>query len=147
MLRILNIIVIFWMVAAAFVVYEVKYQSTYEAQKVARIEGEIRAERERIATLKGEWAELSAPSRIQGLATRYLGLKRPLVTHIDDFSQLPEMIKSTGDPIGDIIDALPGQAGGKRDPIGNIIETFDAQRSAETTGSVDAKDHDEENNE
>jgi len=147
MLRLLNVIVIFCMIAAAVVVYEVKYQSTYEAQRAARLEGEIRGERERIAALKGEWAELSAPSRIQSLAVRYLGLRRPPVTHIDDFSQLPEMIKSTGDPIGDIIDALPGHTGGKRDPIGNIIETFDAQQSGETTGSVDNKDHDGESSE
>jgi len=140
MLRILNVIVILCMVAAAIVVYEVKYQSTYEAQKAARIDGEIRAERERIAALKGEWAELSAPMRIQGLASRYLGLKRLPVTRIDDFSQLPEMLKPIGDPIGDIIEALPGHAGGKRDPIGNIIETFDARQSEETTGSVDVKD-------
>ncbi len=147
MLRLLNVVVLFCMVATAVVVYEVKYQSTYEAQKAARLEGEIRVERERIATLKGEWAELSAPARIQGLAVRYLGLKRPPVTHIDDFSQLPEMIKVTGDPIGDIIDALPGHAGGKRDPIGNIIETFDAKQSAETTGSVDTNDRDGERGE
>lgn len=140
MLRILNVIVILCMVVAAIVVYEVKYQSTYEAQKVARIDGEIRAEQERIAALKGEWAELSAPTRIQGLASRYLGLRRLPLTHIDDFSQLPGILQPMGDPIGDIIDALPGHAGGKRDPIGNIIETFDARQPEETTGSVNVKD-------
>jgi cell division protein FtsL len=137
MLRFLNVAVILCMIAAAVAVYDVKYQSTYEAQKAARISNEIRAERERIAALKAEWSLLSSPVRIQTLASRYLGLKQLPVSRIDDLSTLPEMMKPMGDPIGDIIDALPGHAGGRRDPIGNIIETLDAKGPpVEATGSV-----------
>ena len=139
MLRFLNVAVIVCMVGAAVAVYEVKYQSTYEAQKAVRIGNDIRVEREKIAALKAEWSQLSAPVRIQTLASRYLGLKQLPVSRVDDLSALPEMMKPMGDPIGDIIDALPGHSGGRRDPIGNIIETMDARGAVESTGSVGSR--------
>lgn len=138
MLRILNAIAIICLVAAAVIVYDVKYQSTYEAQKVARLNHDIRKEREKIAALRAEWSILSAPGRIQGLASRYLDMKPVGVARIDDFSTLPERIKPVGDPIGDIIEALPDHIGGRRDPIGKIIEKLDVAKepAPETTGSI-----------
>lgn len=140
MLRILNAIAIICLIGAAVLVYDVKYQSTYEAQKVARLNNQIRAEREKIASLKAEWNVLAAPARIQGLASRYLGMKPVGVANLDDFARLPERIKPSGDPIGDIIEALPDHIGGRRDPIGKIIEKLDVakEQPVEATGSVDA---------
>jgi cell division protein FtsL len=139
MLRILNAIAIICLIGAAVLVYDVKYQSTYEAQKVARLNNQIRAEREKIAALRAEWSVLSAPARIQGLASRYLGMKPVGVANIDDFASLPERFTVVGDPIGDIINALPDHIGGRRDPIGKIIENLGASNetaSPETTGSI-----------
>ncbi len=142
MLRGLNIIMVGGLVAAAVVVYDVKYSSTYEAQKVARLDNEIRAEREKIATLKAEWSVLSSPDRIQRLASQYLGMKPLPVAHIGNFASLPERTQTSNDPIGDIIEGLPDQNGGKRDPIGNIIEKMEsASRAApETTSSIGLSD-------
>ena len=135
MIRILNVLVIGCLIVAAVVVYEVKYQSTYKAQAVARLNGEIRAEREKIATLRAEWSRLSAPGRIQTLSERYLGMKALDVSRIDDFSALPERPAPLGDPLGDFIDGLSG--GGKKpgDAIGTMIETLGEQEPA-TTGSA-----------
>jgi cell division protein FtsL len=123
MIRILNVFVVGCLIVAAVVVYEVKYQSTYKAQAVARLAGEIRTEREKIATLRAEWSRLSTPVRIQALSERYLGMKPLDVSRIDDFSNLPERPAPAGDPLGDLIDALPGEKK-SRDALGTMIETL-----------------------
>jgi cell division protein FtsL len=137
MLRGLNLIAVGGLVAAAVVVYDVKYSATYEAQKVARLNNEIHQEREKIAALKAEWSVLSAPERIQRLATKYLGMKPLPVSHIGGFASLPERVTISGDPIGDIINSLDKNGG---DPIGRIIEKLESaqQDEPETTGSINA---------
>jgi cell division protein FtsL len=137
MIRILNFVVVGCMIVAAVVVYEVKYQSTYKAQAVVRLNGEIRSEREKIATLNAEWSRLAAPVRIQTLAERYLGMKALDVSRIDDFSALPEKPGPTGDPLGDLIESLPGDEKKSRDAIGAMIETLGASApEPATTGSA-----------
>jgi cell division protein FtsL len=126
MIRILNVIVVGCLIVAAVTVYEVKYQSTYKAQAVARLNGEIRAEREKIATLNAERSRLTTPGRIQTLAERYLGMKALDVSRIDDFSALPEKAASAGDPLGDFIESLPGDGKKPRDALGSMIETLGA---------------------
>jgi cell division protein FtsL len=126
MVLILNVVVVGCLIVAAVIVYEVKYQSTYKAQAVARLNGEIRAEREKIATLSAEWSRLSAPERIQTLAERYLGMKALDVSRIDDFSALPEKPASAGDPLGDLIESLPSGEKKSRDAIATMIETLGA---------------------
>ena len=137
MVRILNVVVVCCLVIAAVIVYEVKYQSTYKAQAVARLNGEIRAEREKIATLNAEWSRLAAPGRIQALAERYLGMKALDVSRIDDFSALPEKPGAAGDPLGDLIESLPGEDKKSRDAIGTMLETLGASAAEPaTTGST-----------
>ena len=133
MVRILNVIVVGCLVVAAVIVYEVKYQSTYKAQAVARLNGEIRAEREKIATLNAEWSRLAAPGRIQTLAERYLGMKALDVSRIDDFSALPEKSGPIGDPLGDFIESLPDGSNKSRDAIGSMIETLGVSTPEPTT--------------
>jgi cell division protein FtsL len=137
MVRILNVVMVGCLVVAAVIVYEVKYQSTYKAQAVARLNGEIRAEREKIATLNAEWSRLAAPVRIQTLAERYLGMKSLDVSHIDDFSALPEKPAPTGDPLGNLIESLPDGSNKQHDAIGSMIETLGASApEPATTGSA-----------
>ena len=137
MVRILNVVVLGCLIVAAVVVYEVKYQSTYKAQAAARLSGEIRAEREKIATLNAEWSRLSAPERIQTLAERYLGMKALDVSRIGDFFALPEKPAPVGDPLGDLIDSLPSDGKKPHDPLGAMIETLGASANEpQTTGSA-----------
>src|SRR6185312_2451928 len=135
MWRILNISLVVVLVMTAAIVYDVKYTSTYEAQKVARLNNEINKEREKIATLKAEWSQLSAPDRIQRLASKYLGMKPLPIAQIGNFASLPERTQTSSDPIGDLIGGLPGE---KRDPIGNILDKLDSANNEqpEITGSI-----------
>lgn len=107
-MRIVNLLVIIGLVLAAAYVYEIKFQSTLEAERVARMRGEIRHERDAIAGLRAEWASLNNPGRIEGLAQRHLPLK-PMTTrqmsHLDNLPARPKPDASeTADPIGAIIE-------------------------------------------
>jgi cell division protein FtsL len=127
MLRIFHLLSILVLVAAAFVVYKVKYESTYDAQRVAKLRNEIRVDRERLSTLKAEWSRLAAPQRIQDLASRHLGVKPLDVARIGDFSNLPERAPGgDGDPIGEFIDTLAG-ADAQRDPLGDLLRSLNGE--------------------
>jgi cell division protein FtsL len=129
MLRIPLIISILFLVGAAVAVYKVKYESTYEAQRAAKLRNEIRVERERLSTLKAEWSRLAAPQRIQDLASRHLGMKPLEVARIGDFSNLPERAPGgDGDPIGEFIDTLT-EADAQRDPLGDLLRTLNGEGS------------------
>ncbi len=73
--RILNLIVIGALILAAAYVYRIKFDSTVQAERLAKIRGEVRRARDTIAELRAEWTQLDNPARIEGLAKRYLQLK------------------------------------------------------------------------
>jgi hypothetical protein len=102
MMRLLNILVIGALIVAASYVYKIKFDSTLQAERVAKLRGELRNERNAIAVLRAEWAKLDAPSRVQGLADRHLALRRLEPTQFDSLDRLPERPApaAPGDPIG-----------------------------------------------
>jgi hypothetical protein len=116
-MRLLNIFVIGALILAASFVYKIKFDSTLQAERVAKLAGELRRERDAIATLRAEWAKLDTPGRIQGLASRHLALRLILPTQFDSLDRLPER-----PPV-----AAPGN-----DSIGAMI----APVAPDTTGSV-----------
>ena len=89
-MRLLNIFVIGALILAASFVYKIKFDSTLQAERVAKLRGELRRERNAIATLRAEWAKLDTPGRIQGLADRHLALRPIGVTQFDNLDRLPE---------------------------------------------------------
>jgi cell division protein FtsL len=107
-MRLLNIFVIIGLVAAAAYVYEIKFQATLDAERLARMRGEIRRERDAIAALRAEWAKLATPRRIEGLAQRHLPLKPIDAQQVSSLDNLPERPKPPApenpDPIGTIIE-------------------------------------------
>ena len=131
-LRILAGLSILVLVASAVVVYKVKYESTYEVQRIAKLRSEIRSEREKLALLRTEWTRLAAPQRIQDLASRHLGMKSLEVARMGDLSSLREkpLGPEDGDPIGEFIAALP-EAGLARDPIGEFLRAINGEPQAE----------------
>jgi hypothetical protein len=94
----------------------VKFESTVRAAEVTRLAAEIKRERDAIAALRAEWAELDNPARIQGLAERHLALRLLDPEQLDRFDHLPERPAPPGsgpDAIAAIIDAWqPGQPDG-----------------------------------
>ena len=118
-MRLLNILVIGVLILSASFVYKIKFDSTLRAERVAKIGGELRRERDATARLRAEWARLDTPSRVQGLAERHLKLKAIATTQFDTFDALPER---------------PAPPAPAADPIATIL----APSSPETTGSVPA---------
>ena len=101
-MRYLNLLVIAALILAASLVYKIKFDSTLQAERVAKLRGEIRRERDGIALLRAEWAKLETPGRIEALAKRYLALKPTDPTQFDNFDRLPERppaVKQERDPL------------------------------------------------
>ena len=109
--RFLHVVVLAALVLAAADVYKIKYESTLQAEKVAKLRADLRREQDAIAALRAEWSKLDRPDRLQELARRHLTLKAVDARQFDTLERLPER------PIELV---LPGTA----DPIGAVIETF-----------------------
>ena len=102
--------------------YRIKFDSTVQAERLAKIRSEVRRERDAIAGLRAKWAELDDPARIEALAKRFLPLKPIESTQYSSLDQLPERPPELVQP-------------GSPDPIGAFLqENFDASSMA--TGSV-----------
>jgi cell division protein FtsL len=89
-MRLLNIFVIAALILAASFVYKIKFDSTLQAERVAKLRGELRRERDATARLRAEWSRLETPGRIQSLAERYLKLQPIQSTQFDSLDALPE---------------------------------------------------------
>jgi hypothetical protein len=109
-MRLLNILVICGLILAASVVYKIKFDSTLQAERVGKIAGELRRERNAVATLRAEWAKLDTPSRIQGLADRHLALRPIAPSQFDNFDKLPERPALLLPPSGDSVNAQSAPA-------------------------------------
>jgi hypothetical protein len=115
-MRLLHILVICGLVVAASAVYKIKFDSTLQAARVAKLHAELRHERDAIATLRAEWARLDTPGRIQGLAARHLNLRPITASQFDDFNNLPAPPPPDKDPIGDMLAGSPPVTGSIRAP-------------------------------
>jgi cell division protein FtsL len=109
LIRLLNICVIAALVAAAAYVYKIKFESTRQAERVAKLRMEIRREHDLIAALRAEWSKLDNPARIQELAKRHLPLRPVEARQFDKLDRLPErppdlVPPDSFDPIGVLLD-------------------------------------------
>lgn len=126
-MRIIHFSVVVALIVAATYVYDIKFESTMQAEQLAKIRGEIRRERDVIAALRAEWSKLDSPSRIEGLAQRHLPLKKTDARQFDQLANLPERPKpplfvNEADPIGALLsieeekDIPTGSTGGRSEP-------------------------------
>jgi cell division protein FtsL len=122
--RLLNFLVIGMLVMAATYVYRVKYDATVQAEQLAKLRGEVRHERDKVAALRAEWERLDNPARIEALAKRFLPLRPIAPTQFDSLDRLPE--RSTSD--------VASQA----DPIGEMIDNLEQSNRIDTTGGLAA---------
>ena len=124
LLRILHVVVLVALVLAAADVYKIKYESTQQAQGVAKIRADVRREQDMIASLRAEWARADRPDRIQDLVTRHLKQLKPLdARQLDALNHLPERPKQlvppdSPDPIGSVIEGLEDVPTGSVPPRG-----------------------------
>jgi len=109
-MRLLNILVIGALILAASFVYKIKFDSTLQAERAAKLRGELRRERNAIAILRAEWAKLDTPARIQGLADRHLALRPIKSTQFDNLDRLPERPPAAVLTPNDPIDAMAAPA-------------------------------------
>jgi hypothetical protein len=121
--RILNLVVIGALVLAAAYVYRIKFDSTVQAERLAKLRTEVRRERDTIASLRAEWGELDNPARIEALAKRFLKLKEIVPTQFDTLDHLPDQPPDYMRP-------------GAKDPIGGMIENL--EEPVAITGSAAA---------
>jgi hypothetical protein len=89
-MRIINFCAVIALVVAAAYVYEIKFDSTLRAERVAKMRADLRRERDAIAALRAEWALLENPARIQGLVRRHMPLRPAEPTQFDSLDGLPE---------------------------------------------------------
>ena len=111
LLRLLHMVVLAALVLAAADVYKIKYESTLQAERVAKLRAEVRREQDSIANLRAEWSKLDRPDRIQELAQRHLTLKPAEARNFDPLDRLPDRP----------VELVPA---GTADPLGALIETF-----------------------
>lgn len=119
--RFLNLIVIGALVMAAAYVYRIKFDSTVQAERLAKLRTEVRRERDTIASLRAEWGELDNPARIEALAKRFLKLKEIVPTQFGTLDHLPDQPPDYMRP-------------GAKDPIGGMIENL--EEPVTVTGAI-----------
>ncbi len=109
MTRILNLILVGLLVASAIGVYSIKYESTLQAERVAKLRRSIEAERRSIEALRAEWAYMSQPERVGDMAKRHLDLVPMRITQVVNPTELPAKVQQ-GDQIAEKLEGL-GLAG------------------------------------
>jgi hypothetical protein len=123
-LRVLNLLVIGMLVLAAAYVYRIKFDATVQAERLAKLRGELRHERDKVAALRAQWEQLDNPARIEALAKRLLPLRPIVPRQFDGLDRLPER------PAQDVA--------ARADPIGGIIENLEQSNKIDATGAVPA---------
>ena len=119
-MRILNLCAVVLLVLAAAYVYEIKFESTLRAERVTKMRGDVRKERDTIAALRAEWAQLENPARLQGLVRRHLPLGPGQASQFDTLDRLPERPPTVAPTqIDDPIARLTDNAG-KETPTGSV---------------------------
>jgi hypothetical protein len=121
--RLLNLLVIGALIFAAAYVYRIKFDSTVQAERLAKLRTEVRRERDKIADLRAKWGELDNPARIEQLAKHFLKLKSVAPIQFDTLDHLPDQPPDYMRP-------------GAKDPIGGMIENL--EEPVAVTGSVGA---------
>jgi hypothetical protein len=107
-MRFLHLIVIAALVTAAVHVYKIKFDSTQQAERVAKLRSDLHRARDATAALRAQWGQLDSPARIQGLVERHLALKPVDALQFDGLDRLPDRPASPApsdsqDPIGAMI--------------------------------------------
>jgi cell division protein FtsL len=88
-MRTVNLILIAAALAMAFALYKVKYDALASVRQIAKLEAEIKHERESVNLLKAEWSHLTQPGRLETLARKHLQLDLMTADQIVRMTELP----------------------------------------------------------
>ena len=120
MTRFLNIFLAGVLVTAAVGVYSIKYESTRQAERVAKLRRDIDREKVAIGALKAEWAYLAQPERLTELAERHTDLQPMRIDQVvkpadlparSDQDQIAQKLEGLG--IGDLVTGSATPKGSK----------------------------------
>lgn len=117
-LRLINLLAIACLIGAAAYVYDIKYDTTRRAQKVAHLRIEVRHEREQIAVLRARWARSENPIRMEQLTDRFLHLEPVKPHQFGMISTIPDRPPQPDEETEDLIGAFLEKAGDV--PTGSI---------------------------
>ena len=124
-LRVLNLLVIGVLVLAAAYVYRIKFDATVQAERLAKLRGELRHERDKVAALRAQWEQLDNPARIEALAKR---LFTAAADRADAIRRARSAARTT----------RPRRCAARADPIGGMIENLEQSNTIDATGTLPA---------
>ena len=90
MMRLINICVIAGLVFAAAYVYKIKFDSTRQAERLAKLRLDNRREADAIAALRAEWSKLDNPARLQDLVRQPSGVDKWNGPYVKDPANLKD---------------------------------------------------------
>jgi cell division protein FtsL len=105
MVRFLNLLAVMALIGSAIYAYTIKYETIFHAEKIVKLNHEIKAEQDQIAMLRAEWTHLTRPERIQALADKLLDLQPVALHQIVSADALPTKAPKI-DAIGRKLEAL-----------------------------------------
>ena len=74
-MRVINVLAVLMLIGAAVAVYQIKYQATWQAVEVERLNRQIEREKRAIQILEAEWAHLKdGPATLVFLGSAVLAL-------------------------------------------------------------------------
>jgi hypothetical protein len=89
-MRLLNFCIVILLIVATAYVYEIKFEATLRTTRVIEMRGEVRRERDAVASYRAEWARLENPGRLEILRRRHLDIRPPELWQFDTLDALPE---------------------------------------------------------
>jgi hypothetical protein len=105
MIRLLHLVAVGVLIASAIYAYSIKYDTLYQSEQVAKVQGQLRKERDGIAVLRAEWQLLNKPDRLQQAVEKHLDLQRLDVQQLARWSEVPDR-PAKSDGIGRKLEAL-----------------------------------------
>ncbi len=105
MIRILNVLAVAALIGSAGYAYQIKYETAYYAEKLAKMRHLMDKEKDNIGVLRAEWAHLTRPDRLQVLSDKFLDLQAPALVQMVRASDLPARAAKF-DAIGRKLDLL-----------------------------------------
>jgi hypothetical protein len=112
--RAINLTLLCTAIGTAVFVFNGKKSAEREAEAIARLNGKIATEKQRISELRAEWSMLDDPARLQALVKRHSGVLNlePIgAKQIGALEDIPLRIPVRG-AIGEAADGRTGGIGG-----------------------------------